>query len=92
MVINCSGFKQGRDGKGSIFVWAAGNGGFADLDDRHSCAANGYVNSIYTIAVGSANSEGKRANYDVRCSAKMTTAFVHNRFASFSSPLHVVNL
>ena len=30
-------------------MWAAGNGG----GRGDSCAADGYVNSIYTIAVGS---------------------------------------
>ena len=50
------------------------------------------MNSIYTIGVGSANSEGERANYDERCSAKMTTSFVQNRFANRNQPLHVVNM
>lgn len=66
-------------------MWAAGNGGEYD----ESCAANGFVNSIYTIAVGSAGSDGKRAYYDERCSAKMTTAFVHNRYGK-DEGLHVV--
>ncbi|XP_056300760.1 neuroendocrine convertase 1-like [Pseudoliparis swirei] len=43
------GAHKGRGGKGSIFVWAAGNGGM----QRDHCGADGYVNSIYSIAVGS---------------------------------------
>lgn len=66
-------------------MWAAGNGGLSD----ESCAANGFVNSIYTIAVGSAGSDGRQAYYDEKCSAKMTTAFVHNRYGS-DDGLHVV--
>ena len=66
--------QQGRGGKGSIFVWAAGNGG----DNYDSCAADGYVNSIYTIAIGSAASDGSPAYYDEMCSAKMATTFVNN--------------
>ena len=62
---------QGRDGKGSIFVWANGNGG--DADD---CAADGYSSSIYTISVGSIGVAGEPSYYDEECSAKMTTAFV----------------
>ena len=60
--------------KGSIYVWAAGNGG------RHhdSCAADGYVNSIYTIAVGSADQNGRQADYDEDCSAKMAVTFSYN--------------
>ena len=62
---------QGRGGKGSIYVWAAGNGG-----DRDSCAADGYVQSIYTIAIGALQSDGERATYDERCSAKIASTFV----------------
>ena len=65
---------QGRSGKGSIYVWAAGNGGkYFD-----SCAADGYVSSIYTIAVGSADQNGHPANYDEACAAKMAVTFSYN--------------
>lgn len=36
---------QGRGGKGSIFVWASGNGG----RQHDSCACDGYITSIYTV-------------------------------------------
>ena len=71
-------FIQGRNGKGNIYVWAAGNGGQYD-----SCAADGYITSIYTIAVGSANDIGNPAYYDEQCSAKMVVTFNANSY-SFS--------
>lgn len=45
---------QGRHGKGSIFVWASGNGG------RHtdSCNCDGYTNSIFTLSISSATQGG----------------------------------
>lgn len=45
---------QGRKGKGSIFVWASGNGG------RHtdSCNCDGYTNSIFTLSISSATQGG----------------------------------
>ena len=46
-----------------------------------SCAADGYVNSIYTIAIGAAGSDGQPAFYDERCSAKLAVTFVHNPFS-----------
>lgn len=58
----CSCF-QGRRGKGSIFVWAAGNGG---LQHDH-CGADGYVNSIYTIAIGAITQTGKPAYFGEPC-------------------------
>ncbi|KAJ7336052.1 hypothetical protein OS493_013427 [Desmophyllum pertusum] len=50
-----NGAEKGRRGLGSIYVFAAGNGGFIVKD---SCAFNGYVNSIYTIAITGINSDG----------------------------------
>lgn len=46
--------KQGRNGRGSIFVWASGNGG------RHtdSCNCDGYTNSIFTLSISSATQGG----------------------------------
>jgi subtilisin-like proprotein convertase family protein len=49
----------GRGGKGSIILWAGGNGG--DVNDNSNY--DGYANSIYTIAIGATDSKGTRANY-----------------------------
>ncbi len=49
----------GRDGKGTIFVWAAGNGrGNGDNSNY-----DGYANRIETIAVGAMDSNGAQADY-----------------------------
>ena len=64
-------FLQGRNGKGSIFVWANGNGG---IDD--DCAADGYTSSIYTISVGAIGVDGKPSSYDEECTAKMVVTYV----------------
>lgn len=55
-------------------MWASGNGG----SRSDSCASDGYVNSIYTIAIGSVDNEGVAAYYDEQCSAKMAVAFSFN--------------
>lgn len=65
---------QGRNGKGSIYVWAAGNGGHK----QDSCATDGYASSIYTIAVGSVDQYGDHAYYDEVCTSKMAVTFNHN--------------
>ena len=67
---------QGRNGKGNIYVWAAGNGG--DVFD--SCAVDGYISSIYTIGIGAADESGMRnqAYYDEECASKMVMTFNHN--------------
>lgn len=56
-------------------MWASGNG----HQNGDSCAADGYVNSIYTVAVGSVDQRGQRAFYDEECSAKMVVVFNYNR-------------
>ncbi|KAL3861834.1 hypothetical protein ACJMK2_007848 [Sinanodonta woodiana] len=65
-----SGITSGRSGKGSIYTWAAGNGG---MDDN--CNADGYVNSIYTIGVTSLDSTGIPAYYSEVCAAVMATTY-----------------
>lgn len=54
-----NGITTGRDGKGAIFVWAAGNGGL----EGDNVNFDTYANSIYTIAVGALNDLGKKADY-----------------------------
>ncbi len=49
----------GRGGKGTLFLWAAGNGG----DVRDNSNYDGYANSIYTIAIGAIDSTGTRSYY-----------------------------
>ena len=65
-------------------MWAAGNGGARG----DSCAADGYVNSIYTIAVGSADEGGSAAYFDEQCSAKLIVSFNHDS----TNGVHMVSL
>ena len=74
---------QGRQRKGNIYTFAAGNGGILD-----TCAADGYSNSIYTISVGSAASSGEQSDFDEMCSAKMVVTFDSD---PYNEPRHVVS-
>jgi len=62
---------QGRGGRGAIYTFAAGNGGFT----QDSCAYNGYVNSIYTIAINGVNQDGSNPTYAEECPAIMASAY-----------------
>ena len=53
------GVSEGRDGLGSVYVWAAGNG-HQNGDNSNKDA---YANSRYTVAVGSVNWKGERTGY-----------------------------
>ena len=63
--------QKGRQGKGSIFVFAAGNGG----QNYDNCAYNGYANSVFTIAISGVSRNGSIPGYAERCSAIMACAF-----------------
>ncbi|HEY0009674.1 MAG TPA: S8 family serine peptidase [Tepidisphaeraceae bacterium] len=56
-----SGVATGRGGRGSIFTWAAGNGGNGDNSNF-----DGYANSRYVIAVGATSNTGVRSTYSER--------------------------
>ena len=66
-----NGALNGRSGKGSLFFFAAGNGG--TFDDN--CNFDGYTNSIYSITVGAIDREGRRPRYSESCSAQMVVTY-----------------
>ncbi|XP_010126804.1 PREDICTED: neuroendocrine convertase 1, partial [Chlamydotis macqueenii] len=65
------GIKEGRNGKGSIFVWASGNGG----RQGDNCDCDGYTDSIYTISISSASQQGLSPWYAEKCSSTLATAY-----------------
>ncbi|XP_016844520.1 neuroendocrine convertase 1 isoform X1 [Nasonia vitripennis] len=70
------GIREGRDGRGSIYVWASGNGGSKNDD----CGCDGYVGSIYTIAIGSASQTGNFPWYGEMCPANLATTYSGGAF------------
>lgn len=65
------GIYRGRDGKGSIFVWASGNGGrYSD-----NCNCDGYATSIFTITVSSTSESGSIPWYSEPCSATLASTY-----------------
>ncbi|KAG9294682.1 hypothetical protein G9A89_008161 [Geosiphon pyriformis] len=65
------GINNGRGGKGSLFVFASGNGGAND----DNCNFDGYTNSIYTITVGAVDRNGGHPFYSEKCSALLVTTY-----------------
>uniref|UniRef100_A0AAQ6IQY4 P/Homo B domain-containing protein n=2 Tax=Anabas testudineus TaxID=64144 RepID=A0AAQ6IQY4_ANATE len=79
------GTEKGRGGKGSIFVWAAGNGGM--LHDH--CGADGYVNSIYSIAIGAATQTGEPTYFGEACPGVMAVTLTG---AGVGGPLPLITV
>lgn len=65
------GVQEGRDSKGSLYVFASGNGGRA----FDQCNFDGYTNSIYSITVGAIDYKGLHPNYAEACSAVMVVTY-----------------
>ncbi|XP_063990950.1 furin-like protease 1 isoform X1 [Diachasmimorpha longicaudata] len=65
------GVAKGRHGKGSIFVWASGNGG----RDHDNCNCDGYTNSIWTLSISSATENGLVPWYSEACSSTLATTY-----------------
>ncbi|KAH7096155.1 peptidase S8/S53 domain-containing protein, partial [Auriculariales sp. MPI-PUGE-AT-0066] len=66
-----NGVQNGRGGKGSIFVFASGNG--ASSGDQ--CNFDGYTNSIFTVTVGAIDFTGKHPYYSEACAAMMVVTY-----------------
>ncbi|XP_068425031.1 proprotein convertase subtilisin/kexin type 4-like isoform X2 [Clinocottus analis] len=82
------GAHKGRGGKGSIFVWAAGNGGMY----RDHCGADGYVNSIYNIAIGAVSQMGKPAFFGEPCPGVMAVTLTGSRVGGSLPLVTVTNM
>ncbi|XP_060557507.1 furin-like protease kpc-1 [Ruditapes philippinarum] len=65
-----TGVTEGRGGKGVIYSWASGNGG--DSDD---CNADGYSNSIYTIAIAAVSETSAPTWYSEHCTAILAATY-----------------
>ncbi|KAH9930758.1 peptidase S8/S53 domain-containing protein [Fomitopsis serialis] len=66
-----NGIQQGREGKGSIFVFASGNGGRTD----DQCNFDGYTNSIFSVTVAAVDHQGLHPDYSEACAANMVVAY-----------------
>jgi kexin len=63
--------QEGRAGKGSVYVFAAGNGAAAD----DNCNFDGYTNSIYSITVGAIDRTDRHPWYSEKCSAQLVVTY-----------------
>ncbi|CAJ0944336.1 unnamed protein product, partial [Mesorhabditis belari] len=61
--------KEGRNGLGSLFVWASGNGGTSGDD----CSLDGFVSNPMTIAVGWTFWNSSRTEWSEGCPAILTS-------------------
>lgn len=66
-----NGVQSGRNGLGSVFVFAAGNGAASE----DNCNFDGYTNSIYSITVGGIDKAGNHPYYSEACSAQLVVTY-----------------
>ncbi|KAG1681897.1 Neuroendocrine convertase 1 [Nymphon striatum] len=65
------GITKGRNGKGVLYIWAAGNGGM----HGDNCNCDGYTSSIYTLSIGSASQQGRFPWYGEMCASTMASTY-----------------
>ncbi|CAK7269118.1 pheromone processing endoprotease [Sporothrix epigloea] len=63
--------QKGRQGLGSIYVFASGNG----ASKQDNCNFDGYTNSIYSITVGAIDYQGHHPYYSEKCSASLVVTY-----------------
>jgi len=66
-----NGIQNGRQGKGSVFVFASGNGGRS----ADQCNFDGYTNSIFSVTVAAIDFRGLHPDYSEACAANMVVAY-----------------
>ncbi|KAI0882156.1 peptidase S8/S53 domain-containing protein [Annulohypoxylon maeteangense] len=66
-----NGVQNGRGKKGSIYVFASGNGAASE----DNCNFDGYTNSIYSITVGAIDRQGAHPYYSEKCSAQLVVTY-----------------
>ncbi|KAF9178129.1 pheromone processing endoprotease [Haplosporangium sp. Z 767] len=66
-----NGVNDGRQGKGSIFVFATGNGGRRG----DNCNFDGYTNSRYTVSIGAITRSNEHPIYSEACSAQLAVTY-----------------
>ena len=66
-----NGVQNGRDKKGSIYVFASGNGAM----HGDNCNFDGYTNSIYSITVGAVDRRGLHPYYSEQCCAQLVVTY-----------------
>ena len=65
------GVDFGRQGYGSIYVVASGNGG----SSGDNCNYDGYANSIFTITIGAVDESGHMPYYGEECASMLSVTF-----------------
>ena len=78
-----NGITRGRNGLGSIFVWASGNGG----RQTDNCNCDGYTNSIYTLSISSATQGGRKPWYLEECSSTLATTYRYGNKTQYISDI-----
>lgn len=80
-----NGIQNGRGGKGSVFVFASGNGG----RNGDQCNFDGYTNSIFSVTVAALDYRGLHPDYSEACAANMVVAYSSGSGNHIVSASHV---
>lgn len=74
------GILYGRNGLGSIFIFAAGNGGHLD-----NCNMDGFANSPFTVTIGAITRKDQSPPYMESCAAMLAVTYSNDETASIAT-------
>lgn len=74
------GILYGRNGLGSIFIFAAGNGGHLD-----NCNMDGFANSPFTITIGAITRKDQSPPYMESCAAMLAVTYSNDETTSIAT-------
>eukprot|EP01135_Chromosphaera_perkinsii_P000119 Nk52_evm15s32 gene=Nk52_evmTU15s32 len=63
--------QEGRNGYGTLMVFASGNGGWS----HDNCNFDGYANDIHTITVGGIGADDRSASYSEICASQLAVTY-----------------
>lgn len=66
-----SGLLEGRNGRGSIFVFAAGNGQLG----KDNCNYDGYANGAFSLTIGAISADNSSPYYMEECAAMLAVTY-----------------
>ena len=79
--IFCFFLTQGRGGKGNIYLFSAGNGGYFNV----TCGYDEFKTSIYTIVISVVTGKNVRSRQNVKCSAISAVTYARDNALGVSS-------
>uniref|UniRef100_A0AC35TMB1 P/Homo B domain-containing protein n=1 Tax=Rhabditophanes sp. KR3021 TaxID=114890 RepID=A0AC35TMB1_9BILA len=81
------GAREGRQGKGNIYIFASGNGGRIEEEKGDdSCGMDGYAQNVYSFAIAAIDSNYEVPVYAEQCGAVLVSTYSNRQYIGNKGP------